>query len=874
MNYEDGSPTRLTSNHTGKAWSPVAARPPQRRKKGYGRGAQRSVSYTMGTNDFTKRKKRALQERQYESFDDSALVSDDRASTGSLESSAHSGSSVSSIDTKNVGPAPVEPLHRQVLSDIDKISGFPRRPSSAYTMMKSLSYFDTENIHPNIKTSEELNHHSPLPPSKVKKILPSPFHKQKFHESEISMSSIEVHDSSPNKRFHLGRSNSIASSIDVIREHKRAVPLMRSSSLRLPSGRQSPAFSNASSISSFSSLAKTGNLAPSWVAKSLEKASEAITRRNSAYDSDQDTLDMSITPCNNDPISDLLSPPQIKSEINISNILESPSTPERIRKPSPAESCRKRSVCDSPNISLEDMSLSYPLASRASRLCTARAMRSRSRSRLFPQNTESETVINTPPVLDRRTSYNPSPCFEQIRNSDNEETDDDDDSYHDGKDHGSDDETKEIFPSSSGELSFTDSIDGHRDNHPFPKQAGQCVQEESDSGSFKKSLFQLISPAGQQSLKNKKIDMKKISSYRDLKYIVQSLHKVKSSNSIAGFGARTWTVVVPQIWSPSRKAGFLQWVTSGLGFCLRRAGGISLLVITCERGSEVLEHLDVTLNKLKMRSRGENEEALYLESHSINILCQPNMGLPSDLKSDPIVKVSTNVEIEAMAAIPPFFPKTNSSVVRYVYYSSIVDENYYPYLILFQHLFTIYYRSEKKNHTSTVNVKVSPVDQKVEVQLLDDFGNLTLNNEHVENDDIIDLSTTGPPSSKCKNEENSTPLVRIITLDHTNTHSSIKSSRCSFSPKDTSFEIHRRTRLSGEHVQGSRELLMHCHGLSPPCSNERPRPTRLNISKNLVPKCSHDMLSPYTADSDRSYSAAGTHHSCLTSVFTYETIET
>merc|ERR1712071_427757 len=197
---------------------------------------------------------------------DPVLLPDDKASMGSLESTEQS--SLSSFASVRSGPN--RAMFRRALSDSDNCSKSRRRYVSASSFLESGS--DTENIHPNI-IANEANCISPLPPSKVKKIRPDPFHRQKSYENVLSLD------------------------IQISPERNRRLPLTRSTSLKLPSGRHSPAFSNASSISSFSSLAKTKNLAPCWVSKSLEKASRAISSEEEtcivqACDLDNDNVEM------------------------------------------------------------------------------------------------------------------------------------------------------------------------------------------------------------------------------------------------------------------------------------------------------------------------------------------------------------------------------------------------------------------------------------------------------------------------------------------------------------------------------------------------------------------------------------------------------
>lgn len=224
----------------------MSDRPSQRRRRGYGRSAQISTSTSSLSTDATKRKKFALQQRQFISVDST----DDEYNIGSLESNEYSGSSsLSSIDLVK-SKSGSRDFFRRVHSDLGKTSRNRRRPNySAYD-------FESENIHPNVIFNEANSIDLLLPPSKNKKLRHAPTQRKKSYESEALLAL-----SPPNLRKRkVIRSKSLT--LDI---HRSPEPLTRSSSLKFQSGRHSPAFSNASSASSFSSIAKTG--VPGWQKK-------------------------------------------------------------------------------------------------------------------------------------------------------------------------------------------------------------------------------------------------------------------------------------------------------------------------------------------------------------------------------------------------------------------------------------------------------------------------------------------------------------------------------------------------------------------------------------------------------------------------------
>ena len=364
--------SNLSSGGYDKIWTDTIGRPLPRKNKAYGRNAQRSYSSSSKLSENTKGKKRGLYERQQEppspiKAGDAIFSLDDRTSEASLESTEHSASSLSSFDAVNARLRPAE-LNRRALSDLDRSSRFRRQNISSLSRYGSFSDYDSENVHPNLNQDGE-NTTSHLPPSKVKKIHSKPFHRHKSYDIEVDH---KFYQQSPG--------------------NQRKRQIVRSQSLDLnkvlhQSGRHSPSFSNASSSSSFSFLAKTGSSGHSWVKNSLENASKSISNKNNVCSfegpySDHDTIDTTTTPCANSDNPSERSVPILSCGIDVVTIVAHPSTPERVKKRDSLDSShssRKRGVCDSPSVSLH----SSPSSSRLSRLHTRKTARSRSRSRFF-----------------------------------------------------------------------------------------------------------------------------------------------------------------------------------------------------------------------------------------------------------------------------------------------------------------------------------------------------------------------------------------------------------------------------------------------------------------------------------------------------------
>ena len=567
-----------------KSWLSSKARP-QRRRKGYGRHA---------SDDSTKRKKRALRERHCHSFNDEydrgdpAAVADDKSSMASLESTVCSTSSMSSF------------------SDIGKTR---RLSSLGSSPQKPIPDFDVENCHPNINRS------TPLPPSKVKKV--------NSHNARKKM---------------LTRSNSCTNAVLSASQLSTSLPLKRTCSLKFPSGRHSPAFSNASSISSFSSIAKTES---SWAKTMLQQASHAIkqqdnTLKSQELDPDHDFFEMSITPCaNKNATSTYRLSPVLKTGYDLCPNFTSPSTPERTPR---TESMRKKGVCDSPSINSYDMASSVPSTASPTFESNSSTLRSKSCSRNLTQSTRHQQYVESShdaTLMSFDSSHNHSKRNLRIRNVESSESENDD-SFKKEKGLASDDESQHISQSSSGDLSFA---------LPDEDKNQKCF-----NATFQSNIDQLISPLGQEQLKRKDIDVKLISSYPDLKYIVQALRKIKANKNIAGFGSsNNWTIVVPHSWSPTRKNEFLHWTAHGLGFQPRAAGGgISYILITREKGSSILKHLECALEKLKINSFGDKQVKNKFTTKSENIAKDLIFRIPG----------------KPPKSIPGYFPKTTASAIK------------------------------------------------------------------------------------------------------------------------------------------------------------------------------------------------------------------
>eukprot|EP00957_Ditylum_brightwellii_P079581 6050810-Ditylum_brightwellii.AAC.1 len=122
--------------------------------------------------------------------------------------------------------------------------------------------------------------------------------------------------------------------------------------------------------------------------------------------------------------------------------------------------------------------------------------------------------------------------------------------------------------------------------------------------------------------------------YDDLKFLIKELRKVHTTKNFASFGLSSNCTVVPRsAWPSGRKAAFVQWATTKLGFSLRSAGGnVAYLQVTFEKGADILKALESCLIDHKATLLQKEKETVAAP-HNTPLF--HTMTLPSSISKPP-----------------------------------------------------------------------------------------------------------------------------------------------------------------------------------------------------------------------------------------------
>eukprot|EP00978_Attheya_sp_CCMP212_P007294 scaffold16950_cov54-Attheya_sp.AAC.4 len=381
----------------------------------------------------------------------------------------------------------------------------------------------------------------------------------------------------------------------------------------------SPNFSShESGGSSFSSLAKSGDLMSGWMRKSLTECVEQWETPGNAHI----------------PFAPDLATSPVRS---ISSTMGS---------------SRKRGVCASPLIDAD--SFCDRRNSPGSRSISQVSMhRSRSRSRIFspaftktiiaddrmitdpiPDNNFTRKRTDSYASIDTTMSLEKSPCsFEQGDESDDEE------SLVCSKSFGNDTDDEILPPMTVRRSSSSICAES-----VFGFNAESSMKETKDNtlaNAFIKTMLSVDSLFAS------------IPSYEDLKYMIKTLRKVQQSNIVASFGARnSCTIVPPNIWDSGRRAAFIQWATKKLGFSLRYGGGpVAFLQSTSSRATETLKALEGALIEHKAKQKGE--QLLLAPGPSNNFGSKDTGNVLMTLKTPGDTKMMDTVQFRSKTSLSP-----------------------------------------------------------------------------------------------------------------------------------------------------------------------------------------------------------------------------
>ena len=594
-----------------------------------------------------------------------------------------------------------------------------------------------------------------------------------------------------------------------------------------------------SSTSSFSSLSKKGDGAPQWIKRSLQDvvskntqsavaaSSPLLTKSGGVLMNRSRSLSSSTASSFNSAASRgkrrgghmSATSLDFASEQQATNLL---SPPRSVGAGSTASS-RKRGVCDSPVLDLNDDSAAVYSPSMSSGVMSSSSRRSKARSRIFsPDSTKKKMMAaaksvtcgifdhdflrggGSPEEVERRRAGRKRGSLFRGE-SDHEDSDDSDEEHSVNKSNVNESVMTDASEPALVVVARKASRDDEDDNPrvslfgPGGDRKGKLEvsppprhyrRNSSMSQSFAESVFASVdggsvsSPQRNNKAKdndfaeNSKRDaaekgsgeeddpLSTISSYDDLKYMIKALRKWSRGKNFATFGVmRGCTIVMPNTWDSSRKAAFMRWATNGLGFNLRPGGsGVAFFQTTADKGTAILQDLEAKLVAHKSK-----------------------MG-----KSCPTRTADTNKE-EAQLVFIASAPLVKAS------------RNDVPRSVVFPQ-----------------------VEKDIDSDLLMTFDSLAL-----------DKPESAPLEAK------KSPLVRTVTLEPASANKPpdpLSSLPCfapmSVSPKENSFEVARRgaPRHSGEHSAGGIDLMQHIHGAFSPDDTPRNMIRRQRFSSASQPR--------------------------------------
>jgi len=385
----------------------------------------------------------------------------------------------------------------------------------------------------------------------------------------------------------------------------------------------SPAFSSHSS-SSFSSLAKTGEVAHSWVQRSLQ---ECISKWDDCQSSGNVRSTSSSPTCHKGKDSNV--------DPDLGGDFASPAS----------ASSRKRGVCYSPLLDADDVCDLVPTGGLSASLHSSSSYRTRARSRIFsPDSTRKKVTAALSSEKEDRFAD---------RSSNLHQSADKYRSAHDKTDGRCDNETSDTESEKSHldlDCSFTTDVNDEADDVSTATETEDAVDAvmlppktlRSRSSNFDEAIFgsqNETHPTKSESICLTSSGMEKelfesIPCYDDLKFLIKELRKVHTTKNFASFGLSSNCTVVPRsAWPSGRKTAFVQWATTKLGFSLRSAGGnVAYLQVTFEKGADILKALESCLIDHKATLLQKEKETVAAP-HNTPLF--HTMTLPSSISKPP-----------------------------------------------------------------------------------------------------------------------------------------------------------------------------------------------------------------------------------------------
>jgi hypothetical protein len=127
----------------------------------------------------------------------------------------------------------------------------------------------------------------------------------------------------------------------------------------------------------------------------------------------------------------------------------------------------------------------------------------------------------------------------------------------------------------------------------------------SCEGTFEDNIFVPVEKSPAEKVKEDADIFATMSSYEDLKFLIKALRRWSVDKQIASFGmSKACIIVPPNCWKSERKAGFMSWTTSHLGFSHRSGGGVVTYIQTsATKGRFIQKQLEKALLEHKKNNK-------------------------------------------------------------------------------------------------------------------------------------------------------------------------------------------------------------------------------------------------------------------------------
>ena len=264
-------------------------------------------------------------------------------------------------------------------------------------------------------------------------------------------------------------------------------------------------------------------------------------------------------------------------------------------------SSRKRGVCDSPLFPGDDCDgASLAMSHRSTSSYKSR----RARSRIFSPQSTSKMMDGLVHNQDVVTYASIDQEMGTMRRD------------HDDSGDGSDSDPDESLTSGPLAMSFDTTDEAHEHEETIPnkdrKKKGfgfaiptRLRRMSSCEGTFEENIFVPVEKSPAEKFKEDMDIFATMSSYEDLKFLIKELRRWSVDKHIASFGmSKACIIVPPNGWKSERKADFMSWTTSHLGFSHRSGGGLVTYIQTsATKGRTIQKQLEKALLEYKKKNK-------------------------------------------------------------------------------------------------------------------------------------------------------------------------------------------------------------------------------------------------------------------------------